>query len=119
MCLKKFSPFRASVCLFLISILFAFSDALAQWGGRRGWHAGSELMGGLGFGWVGAILMLIFWILVIVGLVLLIRFLIQTTMKRAELTSGGSSALDILKDRYARGEIEKEEFEEKKKDLMS
>jgi len=100
-------------------MLFAYSDALAHWGGRRGWHSDPEMMGSWGCGWVGMILMLIFWALVIVGLVLLIRLLIQKTGKRAEFISGGSRALDTLKDRYAKGEIEKEEFEEKKKDLMS
>ena len=73
---------------------------MMQWG-NYGW--------GMGFGWL---FMAIFWILIILGLVYLIK-LIAGGEKRAT----GETALDILKKRYANGEISKEEFEEKKKDL--
>jgi len=57
--------------------------------------------------------MLVFWGLVIVGVVLGIRWLInQGKEPRAD------SALEILRQRYARGEINKEEFEAKKRDLL-
>jgi len=59
-------------------------------------------------------MMLLFWGLIIVGLVLGIRWLIgQAKETRSD------SALEILRQRYARGEINKEEFEAKKKDLLS
>jgi putative membrane protein len=59
------------------------------------------------------LMMLIFWGVVIVGIVLAIRWVVS---------QGGESrptdaALDILRQRYARGDISKEEFEAKKKDL--
>lgn len=66
--------------------------------------------GMMGYG--GGILWLLFWILVIIGLALLIRYLWQGGKREEE------SALEILKKKYARGEISKEEFEEKKKDLL-
>jgi putative membrane protein len=68
----------------------------------------------MGFGMIG---MVLFWILMILGIVILVRWV-----------SGGSAgsgppptktALDILKERYARGEIDKREFDEKKRDLTS
>jgi putative membrane protein len=66
--------------------------------------------GMMGYGmWI---LWLIFWLLVLIGLVLLIKYLWEGGAKR------GDSALEILKKRYASGEISKEEFEEKKKDLV-
>jgi putative membrane protein len=71
------------------------------------------MMDGYGMGYGMGILGLIFWILVIIGLVLLIRYLWESGGAKREQ----ESALEILKKRYARGEISKEEFEEKKKDL--
>jgi len=72
------------------------------------------MMDGYGMGYGIGILGLIFSILVIIGLVLLIRYLWESGGARREQ----ESALEILKKRYARGEISKEEFEEKKKDLL-
>ncbi len=69
---------------------------------------------GYGMGYGMWILGLIFWILVIIGLVLLIKYLWEGGGARRE----HESALEILKKKYARGEISKEEFEEKKKDLL-
>lgn len=61
---------------------------------------------------IGMMIMLLFWVLVIVGLVLGIRWLIsQGKEPRSD------SALEILRQRYARGEINKDEFEAKKRDL--
>jgi putative membrane protein len=57
-------------------------------------------------------MMLLFWGLIIVGIVLVIRWLLSQGKE-----SRSDSALEILRRRYARGEINKEEFESKKKDL--
>ncbi len=75
------------------------------------------MMDGYGYGMMGGgywIFGLIFWILVIIALVLLIRYLWEGKGTRR----GEESALDILKKKYASGEINKEEFEQKKNDLI-
>jgi putative membrane protein len=72
-------------------------------------------IGMMGYGMVGmGILGLIFSILVFIGLVLLIKYLWEGGGAKREQ----GSTLEILKKRYARGEINKEEFEEKKRDLV-
>lgn len=102
------------------SMVTFFQDVLSQWGGYGDWHMGPGMMGGYGMGWFGTIFMLTFWVLVIVGLVFLIKWLIQTTKKGPEvMPSSSTRALNILKERYASGEIDKEEFEEKKRDLLA
>jgi putative membrane protein len=59
--------------------------------------------------------MWIFWIIVIIGLVFLIKGIVQQGNPKE--SKSGETPLDILKKRYARGEINKEEFEQRKKDL--
>ena len=76
-------------------------------------------MGGFGFGF-GWIFMLLFW-----GLVIWAIFALARGFSGHGCCGGhnhgehkrDSNALDILKERYAKGEINKEEFESKKKDL--
>ncbi len=70
------------------------------------------MMNGFGMSEGSMIFALIFWILLIVGIVLLVKWLWVGGKYYQE------NALEILKKRYARGEITKEEFEEKKKDII-
>jgi putative membrane protein len=102
----------------ILGLIVSSSTALAQWGGGYGgWGHGPWMMGGgYGGGWFGGIFMIVFWIIVIIGIVFLIRWLVQST--RGGGFGSGESALDILKRRYANGEINKKEFEQKKKDLL-
>ncbi len=75
---------------------------MMQWG-NWGW--------GMGFGWI---FMIIFWVLVILGVV----YLVQIATRGGISPGQKETPLDILKKRYAKGEITKEEFERMKDDLM-
>ena len=92
------------------------------WGSFGGWRTGSwgmmgpGMMGSYGFSWFMPIIMIIFWGLVIWGIVALVRYIISSSGNCAAAHTG--SALEILKTRYAQGEISKEGFEEKKKALI-
>lgn len=104
----------------LAGLLSVGTDAFAQ--GYGGWGMGPGMMGwgmGYGMGWLWTILMVAFWIAVIAGVVFLIRWLILSTKTSSQHGLREESALDILKKRYARGEIDREEFEQRKKDLLS
>ena len=104
------------VLLGLLLLLAALPHpAAAQSPGEQGWMWDS------GWGWGGMMVggglaMLLFWGVIILVIVLLVRGI-------SGVGSGGQTepprrtALDILKERYARGEIDKQEFEERRRTI--
>ncbi len=102
----------------LMIYLFVPPSSWAQWRGygEGGWFGPGMMGWGMwGLGWI---FMLFFWGLVIVALIFLIRRLAGFSRSRPSSEKPHDSALEILRQRYARGEIDKEEFDQKKRDLM-
>ena len=74
-------------------------------------------MGGYGYmmnSWTGAIIM---GLVILVLIIVVIYFLFKSSKTGSFGQTPNETPLDILKKRYARGEITKEQFEEMKKDL--
>ncbi|MBU2493293.1 MAG: SHOCT domain-containing protein [Bacteroidetes bacterium] len=66
-------------------------------------------MGGMWFGWI-------FWI-VIIGLIAYLIIRLTNQKNNNQSIQSNENPLDILKKRYARGEISKEEFDKIKSDI--
>ena len=81
--------------------------------GQGPYHDHQWMMGG-SWGWVG---MLAFWVLLIAGIVFLVRWAASQGRERPTAGPRSDAPLDILKRRYASGEINRDEFEQKKRDL--
>lgn len=68
-------------------------------------------MHGWGMGW--------WWIIGLIVIIAFIMLIVKSMNRNTRPTNVNErSALDILKDRYAKGEIDKHEFEERKRSLM-
>lgn len=68
------------------------------------------MSGNFGFMWI-------FWVVVIVAIIFLVKWIVQQSGSAQHKSEENS--LEILKKRYARGGIDRKEFEQKKKDLLS
>ena len=70
-----------------------------------------------GYGLFGGFFMIIFWVLVIVGVVLLIKWMVDQSA-HGHRPPAQDRSMEILKERYAKGEVTKDEFDKMKNDLM-
>jgi putative membrane protein len=93
----------------LVILLFALLGGGMMGPGMMGWGGFSP--------WWG-VLMMLFWLLVIAGIVLLVIWLFRQGTPAAAGPGGSSArALDILRERYARGEISRDEYEQMRRDI--
>lgn len=68
--------------------------------------------GGFGMGWI---FMILWWIIIIAGIIVVIKWLIE----QSQGSNNRRSPIEILNERYAKGEIDKKEFDKRKKDLKA
>ncbi|MDH3668388.1 MAG: SHOCT domain-containing protein [Paracoccaceae bacterium] len=98
----------------LAGIALAALPALASAQAGPGYYDG-HMWGGAWHGWFLGPLMMIFWLAVMVGaVVLILRWLGITGQAGPRHKASGTDALDILRERFAKGEIDKAEFEERR-----
>jgi putative membrane protein len=94
---------------------------LVQWHGGYGGMGPGGMGWGMGGGWLGFVLMILFWGAIIAAAVAFIRWLVKSGDASRSIDRGqappGDSAMDILRKRYARGEIDSEEFQQRKRAL--
>ena len=85
--------------------------------GMMGGYGGYGGMMGYVFNPLGAILSLVLWALIISGIVLMVVWLARNANRGESFIGSSESPLDILKRRYAKGEVTKEQFDAIKRDL--
>ncbi|MEW6100291.1 MAG: SHOCT domain-containing protein [Pseudomonadota bacterium] len=79
---------------------------MGNWG-EFGWW-------GMGFGFL---FMILFWVLIILGIVALVRWLTMDRAQERRVSPRDRTPLEIVQERYARGEIDREEYAQKRRDL--
>jgi putative membrane protein len=108
-------PMRKSLAMFFMAIVVllmscrGYNDYGPQ--GPGGW--GPMMHYGFGYGYGGMFMWIIF--LIVIGF--LVYFMVQAQKTKGSMPTQNESPLDILKRRYAKGDITSEEYEKMKKDL--
>ena len=96
------------VLLLLVPLL---TTGCGPYGPMRGWENGHMMNYGFGYGGM------FMWILFLIILGVAIYFIVQSTKSKNVSGQSQETPLDVIKKRYAKGEITKEEFDRMKKEL--
>lgn len=109
------------IAVFVLLVVTAASGPVAAHTGDDGFHHHDGWMGTHGGGWmVGGVgfLWMLLWALVLIGLpVALVYHLLTRSESRDETPP--DDALALLRRRYAQGEIDEEEFETRRAELLA
>jgi putative membrane protein len=104
-----------SAVLLAAAIWLLYRYSAGMWMGSGRWGMGYHHMMGGGMG----IVMIIFWVVLIGALVLLVSGMINGIRSSQANHDDLRKPLEILKQRYARGEIDKAEYEDKRRSLST
>jgi putative membrane protein len=111
--LDKIPALLTSSAVVMVAQSCSGGNCPGGWNGMMGGNYPSGRMGGwLGLGIVGSIISIVFWVAVIVALVYLIKYL----MKK-EVGARKDEPEEILRRRYAKGEITKEDYDRMRDEL--
>jgi len=102
-----------------VGAAFALGLPAAAWAQQQSPdYYGPHMWGGGWHGWFfGPMMMIVFIAVVVLVVVLVVRWLGGPGHSAGSHGPSGKAPLDILKERFARGEIDKEEFEERRRSL--
>lgn len=84
----------------------------------QGWNHGDWMFGGGGWMFFGWLWMALFWLIPILLLFALGKYLLGSTQPGQDKNGHSRTALDILDEVYARGEISREDYLQKREDLL-
>ena len=103
--MRRLMPFAAA----LATLPFMVAEGIAQPAENGGWFMHPYM------GWGGGLMMILIW-----GAIIFLLFVLARSVNamHGSLHHPPRTAIEILKERFARGEIDKEEFEEKRNILM-
>jgi putative membrane protein len=100
--------------LLFAGVFLVRNNSIADWGNYNGYHMGTHMMG---FGSMG-IMMLFFWGLIIAVFIMLIRWVLVLGNNQFGDSEKKPDALELLKKRFAKGEIDQVEYMSMKQTLQ-